>query len=93
MARLVRTLTRKAQPQFPFGIGEIAQASRRALQAIDLLVHLPVGELDLMQRMIGRQIGARAPTVLDVVARITRRSGREQRRVEGRLGISSQRLR
>jgi hypothetical protein len=76
--RLVGALAGKPHPQRPVGLRKVGQAGGRALQAVHLFVHLAVGEFDLMQRVIAREVLAVAPALLDGVAGIARRPGGEQ---------------
>ena len=82
MARLVGALPGQRHPKLPVGLGEVAQAARRALEAVDLLVHLAMRELHLVEGMIGRGVDHLDPAVLHVEPGVARGALGEQRRVE-----------
>jgi hypothetical protein len=84
MAGLVGALAREPHPQLPLGLRKIAEAAGRAFEAVDLLVHLPVRELDLVQRVLVGKVDTLAPAILDHIARVAGRTVGEQRRVQRR---------
>src|SRR5262249_21968655 len=84
VARLVGALARETHARLPILAREVAEVAGAAFEAIDLLVHLPVEELELPQRMVLGKIGAVGPALGHCKARVARGAVREQAGIEGR---------
>ena len=54
--RLVPALAGDGQAQLPVRVGEVGEVAGRDLQAVDLLVHLPVQELQRVPGVLGRDV-------------------------------------
>ena len=84
-------LARQSKPQVPLGLGKVAQVAGRALEAVDLLVHLPMKKLDLAQWVPVRKVGALDPALRHREAGVAGGAGREQRGVETPMRPASHR--
>ena len=62
MARFVRALARQTKAQLPVRSGKVREVAGRAFEAVDLLVHLPMEELDRAPRVPVREVWRTPPS-------------------------------
>src|SRR5262249_5488765 len=74
----VRALTGELHPQLPLGFGKIGEAARGRFDTVGLFVHLTLEKLDLMMRVLRRQVGALDPAIFDLKSGVARRIFGEQ---------------
>src|SRR5262249_6893937 len=86
---LVCSLAGNRHPQLPYLIGKVDEVARRHLDGVDLLVHLPSQEFEIIVGIVMRQVGQLVPAILADETVIARRIVGEQLRIERHASASA----